>query len=186
MEANPTGATDIAGAVSRLTTALAPEPEYRPPEVENVPETVQEEPEQIEEGTETPEGDTETPTETYRVKVNGEEREVTMQDLTTGYMMESDYRQKTQSVAESRRALEAKAAQIDAQLAEAQNLVDLDLSALQSPEMQELKEYDREAYYEKFESVQKRAADLTAFKAKRQVEHDMRQQEHIAREKQLN
>lgn len=43
----------------------------------------------------------------YTVKVNGEEKQVTLDDLIAGYQMESDYRHKTADLAEQRRAVEA-------------------------------------------------------------------------------
>lgn len=43
----------------------------------------------------------------YRVKVNGEERLVTFDELRKGYQLESDYRQKTSKLAEDRKNLEA-------------------------------------------------------------------------------
>jgi len=42
-------------------------------------------------------------------KVNGEEQEVTLQELLNGNMMEADYRQKTATLAEQRRAFEEQA-----------------------------------------------------------------------------
>jgi len=52
----------------------------------------------------------------YRVKVNGEEREVSLEDLQKGYMLESDYRQKTSAVSEQARAIEQRQAQLEAHL----------------------------------------------------------------------
>lgn len=45
--------------------------------------------------------------ERYTVKVNGVEREVTLEELRNGYMMHSDYTAKTQALAEERRRMEA-------------------------------------------------------------------------------
>lgn len=45
--------------------------------------------------------------ERYTVKINGQEREVTLDELKSGFSMEADYRQKTAQLAEQRRALEA-------------------------------------------------------------------------------
>ena len=44
--------------------------------------------------------------QTYTVKVNGEEREVTLEELQSGYMFHSDYTRKTQEVAETRKQAE--------------------------------------------------------------------------------
>lgn len=50
----------------------------------------------------------------FKVKVNGEEREVPLSELVKGYQMESDYRVKTSQVAEQARAAQAQAAQAQA------------------------------------------------------------------------
>lgn len=50
----------------------------------------------------------------FKVKVNGEEREVPLSELLKGYQMESDYRVKTSQVAEQARAVQAQAAQAQA------------------------------------------------------------------------
>jgi len=43
----------------------------------------------------------------YKVKVNGEEKTVTFEELRKGYQLEADYRQKTSKLAEERKTLEA-------------------------------------------------------------------------------
>jgi hypothetical protein len=53
------------------------------------------------------EGEVEQPKRRHRVKVNGEELEVTFDELKNGYQRDSDYRQKTSKLAEERRQLEA-------------------------------------------------------------------------------
>lgn len=45
--------------------------------------------------------------QTYKVKVNGEEQEVTLEDLQKGYMMSGDYGKKSREVAEARKAVMA-------------------------------------------------------------------------------
>lgn len=61
-----------------------------------------------------------------RVKVNGEEKEVTLADLRKGYQMESDYRLKTHELAETRKSFEAEREQVATELSrqyqEAQHL----------------------------------------------------------------
>lgn len=52
------------------------------------------------------------PEPSYRVKVRGEEREVPLRELLNGYSRTEDYRAKTAELAEQRRALEAKQAEI--------------------------------------------------------------------------
>lgn len=49
----------------------------------------------------------------YRVKVSGEEMEVTLDELLNGYSRTADYQKKTQSLAEQRKAVEAERVKID-------------------------------------------------------------------------
>jgi len=49
----------------------------------------------------------------YRVKVNGEELEVSLDELLNGYSRTADYQKKTQSLAEQRKAVEAERVKID-------------------------------------------------------------------------
>ncbi len=49
----------------------------------------------------------------YTVKVDGEEIEVPLSELIAGYQKDADYRRKTAALAEERRALEAKAAEVE-------------------------------------------------------------------------
>ena len=49
----------------------------------------------------------------YRVKVSGEEMEVTLDELLNGYSRTADYQKKTQSLAEQRKAVEAERIKID-------------------------------------------------------------------------
>jgi hypothetical protein len=51
--------------------------------------------------------ETEEKTPRYTVKVNGEEKRVTLDELKKGFQLEADYRQKTSQLAEQRRQLEA-------------------------------------------------------------------------------
>lgn len=53
------------------------------------------------------------PTQRYRVKVDGEELEVTEAELLSGYQRDADYRRKTQEVAEHRKQVEAEKAAIE-------------------------------------------------------------------------
>lgn len=64
-----------------------------------------------------------------RVKVAGEERDVTLKELQDGYQMEADYRKKTSELAEQRRAFEAEsqrvANEINTRFNEAQQITGL-------------------------------------------------------------
>ena len=54
----------------------------------------------------------------YTVKVNGEEFEVTLEELRSGYQMGRDYHQKTARIAEERRSLEAEMQAVQSQRAQ--------------------------------------------------------------------
>lgn len=186
MEANPSGATNVDGATARINSFLNPEPEQ--PTGEGVEE--QHAPEESTEveatATETPEeqsdGDTEIAVERYKVKVGEDELDVTLEDLQKGYMMESDYRKKTSDVAERRKALEDKEAKIDAQLNEAQAIVEFEIQNLESAEMKELKEYDPEAYLKAVDKTRSKVEKFNALKNQRLVEQQARQQENAKKE----
>ena len=76
-------------------------------EKESEPEPEQEkEEEQPDDSKEEEESDTTDNEPTYKVKVDGEEIEVTQEELLRGYMRQKDYTQKTQALAEQRRQFE--------------------------------------------------------------------------------
>lgn len=56
--------------------------------------------------------------ELYTVKVNGEEIQVTLDELRNGYSRQSDYTRKSQEIAERRKAIEAMEAEISAERAQ--------------------------------------------------------------------
>ena len=161
--ANPEGAS-VGDAAKRLSDLLKPEPTPTGGELDKKTDDTTPNP------ATPPQGDTTEKVELFKVKVSGEEKEVTLADLQKGYMMESDYRKKTTDVSERSKALEAKAAEIDAQLSEAQSLLELDLNNLESPEMLELKEDNPEEYLKQFDKVQKRVNSFNKLKETRQKE----------------
>lgn len=121
----------------------------------------------------------------YTVKVNGEEREVTLDELRKGYMMESDYRKKTTEVSESRKAIEAKVADLSSKLEEVENVLKLDFNELNSPEFAELKEYDPTSYYEKKEKLEKRQKRLKELKGELEKDQQTKKLQKIEQEKEL-
>lgn len=168
--ANLPGA-DISDAVKRISSALQPEPaeqdQAEQDQAEQEPTDSDDtfEPQQLEAEPETlKEGDTEREVERYKVKVNGEELDVTLDDLTKSYMMESDYRQKTSKISEERKALELSQAEVAGKLAEMKHLIEFESSNLESEEMQELREIDPDEYLKRVEAVQAKAAKYKAFK----------------------
>lgn len=171
MDANPNaGATDVDGAATRLASmfkseqpGLSTEPKHEEnPQVE--PETEQQEEPK------------------YKVKVGDEEKDVTIEDLKKGYMMQSDYSKKTALVAEQRKTLEAKQSEIDSQLAEARSLLDLEIENLNSPEMLELKQTNPESYLKEFDKVDRKVKKFEKLKAKRFAEQQEKQAELNKRE----
>ena len=109
------GAADkINGLLNPQTDNQVPETKVEPsepiPEKQEVPESEESKPtpEQAPENTETEEETTtelETP-ELHRVKVSGQELEVSLDELKAGYSRDSDYRQKTHTLGMEKRDLE--------------------------------------------------------------------------------
>ena len=109
------GAADkISGLLNPETDNQVPETKVEPsepiPETQEVPESEESKPtpEQAPENTETEEETTtelETP-ELHRVKVSGQELEVSLDELKAGYSRDSDYRQKTHTLGMEKRDLE--------------------------------------------------------------------------------
>lgn len=100
-----------------------PEPEQTEPEEMPEPEPgpesdpADEDGEEDGEGGEAPEQQPEPATETFRVKVDGKEIEVTRNELLAGYSRDADYRQKTMALSQTRQAVEAEAQRIQVERA---------------------------------------------------------------------
>jgi len=78
---------------------------------EEVEEESEDEPEATEEEDESEEVEVEE-RKTYRVKASGEEKDVTLDELVSGYQKSTDYTQKSQTLAEERKKVEANAQEI--------------------------------------------------------------------------
>jgi hypothetical protein len=186
---------DVNKGAAQIAQLLQPEqPSDSAPEPETVeqPETVEESqdsaPElESDEGTteETPEGDTESEDPTYTVKVNGEEVEVSLEDMRKGYMMESDYRRKTSEVSEQRKEIQAKMQDLDTRIGDAEMVLQIELEDLNSAESLELKEIDPSAYFEKREKIEAKQKKLQELKSKRDAERVELSQETVAKEREL-
>jgi hypothetical protein len=95
------------------------------------------------EAVEEPEGDEEaeeapTAAQTFRVKVDGEEVEVPLDELLKGYSRTADYTRKTQAIAEARKNAEAEAAQAREErqrYAQTLQVLEAQLKAAQPPEI---------------------------------------------------
>lgn len=68
--------------------------------------------------------------ERFTVKVDGEEIEVTRDELLNGYQRDADYRRKTMSLSDERKAIEAKGADIDSKLVELDSFIERKSEAL--------------------------------------------------------
>ena len=160
-----TGATDLMGAAALLTGRM--QEERKTPTDEQPPETeAKQEPEETLEG-DKPKNDTDQEPERYTVKVDGQEQEVTLEELKKGFMMEANYRNKTTALNKEREALETKVQDIDKQLEDARLLIEDALSNLQSDDMQTLKSEDPEAYIKAEEEVRKKVKRFEETKAKK-------------------
>ena len=133
MSDNPqgTGAISLTDAVSLLNTPLAdtvteeqvearepqqPEPEAYEPEEENAEATSEEEYAEDDEGEDAYEADDgeeydEEPPEVYTVKVDGQDVEVTLEELQSGYSRQQAYTKRSMELAEQRKAFEAEQAE---------------------------------------------------------------------------
>ena len=177
---NPQGSVDnsVRGAANAFMSFLEPQSE----EAKAQPEAVQE-PEQVEEysaaedseyeeqdvSAEEAESQEEEVEELpkYRVKVSGEEVEVSLDELLNGYSRTADYQKKTQSLAEQRKAVEAERIKIE----EAAKTRDTYAQRLQVIE-QLLQEQDK-------------GEDLSALKAEDPIAYAVAMAEKVEREKQL-
>ena len=96
------------------------ETETQDVETETTEDVVEEETESVDESEtdtdiEEVEDVTQTEPETYTIKVNGEDVNVTLDDLKNGYSRTSDYTRKSQQLAEQRKQFEQQQAQIQAE-----------------------------------------------------------------------
>lgn len=144
--------------------------------------------------------DAEPETKRFKVKAAGEEIEVELDELISGYQRSKDYTQKSQALAEQRKALETEQAQVAEVQAEreaySQRLQALDsFLASQMPSnenLAELKEIDPIGYAVKIAERSELEKQSQAVKVeqdrlaqKQQAENDARLQKHLQNESQL-
>jgi hypothetical protein len=155
-------------------------------------EEVQEESE-VQTEVEEPESEEEEPPEQYyAVKIDGEEMEVTLDELQSGYQRQKDYTKKTQSLAEQRNSYEGKTAELDQlhqafthQATLANELLNRDLKKFESVDWETLKVTDPNDYVVKQIEVQDirtkqqelQAHAQQAFEHNRQVQNQADAQE---------
>jgi hypothetical protein len=186
MDTNPSGSgpLDVNGAANAILGMMADEGEE--PTQEPQEETQEAQQEQVEE------------TPRYRVKAAGEEREVTIDELIKSYQLGTDYTQKTQALAEQRKAVEAEksaveqAKQLRDQYAQRLELIQKVLAEQNKPEnIEALKDTDPIGYAVKMAEQMQRKEQLAAVQAEQQRLAHMRQSEqqqalqaHLAQEAQ--
>jgi hypothetical protein len=102
------------------------------------------------------EGEEQEPTEYYAVKIDGEELEVTLDELQSGYQRQKDYTRKTQAVSAERKEYEAKQSEMTAlhdnfmqEAGMANELLNRDLKAFEAVDWNSLKETDPVGYVQK-------------------------------------
>lgn len=172
------GATDLLGATALLTERM--QEERKTPTGEQGSET---KPEAKEADPKTPEGgDKPEEQPKYKVKVDGEELEVPLDELQKGYMMESSYRKKTMALGKDREAMEAKAGEVDKQLEDARAIIEDGISNLESPEMRELRERDPEAYLKKEEKIRGKIKRFEDLRTKRAKDHQTKRENLVKKE----
>ena len=184
MDTNPSGSgpLDVNSAANAILGMMADEGEQPTQEP-------QEESQEVEQVEETPR---------YRVKAAGEEREVTIDELIKSYQLGTDYTQKTQALAEQRKAVEAEKAAVEQakqlrdQYAQRLELIHKVLAEQNKPEnIETLKETDPIGYAVKMAEQMQRKEQLAAVQAEQQRLAQMRQAEqqqalqaHLAQEAQ--
>lgn len=126
----------------------------------------------------------------YRVKANGEELEVSLDELLNGYSRTADYQKKTQSLAEQRKAVEAErvkieeAAKVRDTYAQRLQVIEQLLSTEDTENLAELKESDPIAYAIKVAERSEKEKQLAAVKQERmrvQSEQSQQQQQLLQR-----
>lgn len=126
----------------------------------------------------------------YRVKANGEELEVTLDELLNGYSRTADYQKKTQSLAEQRKAVEAErqkiedAAKVRDTYAQRLQVIEQLLSTEDTENLAELKDSDPIAYAIKVAERSEKEKQLAAVRQERvrvQQEQAQQQQQYIQR-----
>ena len=124
----------------------------------------------------------------YRVKVDGEEFEVSLDELRDGYQRQSDYTRKSQSLAEQRKAYEANLQAVQSEreqygrvLENVSDMQDMEVARFDKVDWQSLKDSDPVEYMEKRLELQEAKEKSTQIKTEKErvlnqtrVEHQQR------------
>ena len=103
---------------------------------------------------------------TYTVKVDGEELEVNVDELRSGYQRDKDYRKKTMDLAEQRKEFEAKDATLIAKLEELSSFIE---QKDESIDWENLRDNDPSEYLKQKELQEQRKAVLAKENSERKV-----------------
>jgi hypothetical protein len=160
---------------------------------EETAEYVESEPEEMEAASEEAVEAEEPPR--YRVKVDNEEVEVTLDELLKGYSRTSDYTKKTQTLAEQRKQVEAErqrieeAAKLRDQYAQRLSVIEQMLASQPEEDLTSLKETDPIGYTMKIAERMEREKQVQAIRAeqqqiaqKQQAEYQENLRRHLALE----
>lgn len=125
----------------------------------------------------------------YVVKIDGEEYEVTLEELQSGYQRQKDYTKKTQAIAEQRKAIEERQQELAkahedfmSQATLANELLNRDLKKYESVDWDTLKTEDPVGYVQKqieVQDLQKQQAQLHEQAQQVQVHNQKVQQEQL-------
>ena len=195
---NPTGSVD--GSINGAANAFMSMIEPRAEEAQAQPEDREE----VQFDTDASADDTEYEEEAveespkYRVKANGEELEVSLDELLNGYSRTADYQKKTQSLAEQRKAVEAERGKI-AETAKVRDTYAQRLQVIEqmlqqqsgTEDLTQLRENDPIGYALAVADRSEKEKQLNAIRAERQrVEQEQAQQQsqvlqsHVQQEQQ--
>lgn len=179
MDTTPQGSgpLDVNSASSAILGLMGPEEGDEPtPEVQQEESQAEVEQQEVEE------------TPRYRVKAAGEEREVSLDDLIKSYQLGTDYTQKTQALAEQRKAIEAEKAAVEQakalrdQYAQRLELIQKVLAEQnKSEDIESLKETDPIGYALKVAEQTQREKQLAAVEAEKRRIAEQQQSEHQQR-----
>lgn len=122
-------------------------------------ELVDEEPDELDEESD--------PVDYYTVKVDGEEVQVTLDEALKGYQRDTDYRKKTMSLAEQRKAVADEKARIGGIISEVDTFIN---GEQQNVDWETLKTEDPAAYIDKMEAI-KKAKELKEKALEEQQKH---------------
>ena len=121
----------------------------------------------------------------YSVKVDGEEFEVSLDELRNGYQRQSDYTRKSQSLAEQRKAYEANLSAVQQErqqysqvLENASQFQNMELQKFNTVDWKELKESDPMEYMEKRMEFQDAKDKLQQVNVEQQRVQQQQQQEY--------